>query len=196
MCYWCQLEPCSTKFLYWALTNTRSIYECLAICHYTARWIQLVRIPIPALYPMLWHNRQLRGWPQEEGRGSPSSHSHLQSPQQLWYLAHGHAKSSPGYYTNSKKDQLKYHRCFSIYLCDKISTEGSGWIAPLKQLERVAALYMYSVHIDGFQMSIKHPTSGGQTRNQEAAVQQIFHLEKSSFFYLSALMVRTQCSAY
>ena len=38
--------------------------------------------------------------------------------------------------------------------------------------------------IDGFQMSIKRPTSGGQARAQEAAVQQIFHLERSSFFYL------------
>ena len=54
-------------------------------------------------------------------------------------------------------------------------------------------VYMY---IDGFQMSIKRPTSGGQTRAQEAAVQKIFHLERSSFFYLSALLVRTQRSAY
>ena len=38
--------------------------------------------------------------------------------------------------------------------------------------------------IDGFQMSFKRPTSGGQARTQEAAVQQIFHLERSSFFYL------------
>ena len=44
--------------------------------------------------------------------------------------------------------------------------------------------------VDGFQMSIKRPTSGGQTRDQEAAVQQTFHLERSSFFYLSLLMVR------
>ena len=36
--------------------------------------------------------------------------------------------------------------------------------------------------IDGFQMSIKRPTSRGQARAQEAAVQQIFHLERSSFF--------------
>ena len=36
---------------------------------------------------------------------------------------------------------------------------------------------------------IKHPTSGGQVCNQEAAVQQTFHLEWSSFFYLSVLMV-------
>ena len=50
--------------------------------------------------------------------------------------------------------------------------------------------------IDGFQMSIKRPTSGGQTRDQEAAVQQTFHLERNSFFYLSVLMVRTRCSAY
>ena len=50
--------------------------------------------------------------------------------------------------------------------------------------------------IDGFQMSIKHPTSGGQAHAQEAAVQQIFHLERSSFFYISALMVRIQRNAY
>ena len=36
--------------------------------------------------------------------------------------------------------------------------------------------------IDGFQMSIKRPTSLGQARIQETAVQQIFHLESSSFF--------------
>ena len=38
--------------------------------------------------------------------------------------------------------------------------------------------------IDDFQMSIKRPTSGGQAHAQEAAVQQIFHLVRSSFFYL------------
>ena len=54
----------------------------------------------------------------------------------------------------------------------------------------------YGSAIDGFQMPIKRPTSGGQVRDQEAAVQQTFHLERSSFFYLSALMVRTECSAY
>ena len=43
-------------------------------------------------------------------------------------------------------------------------------------------------------MSAKRPTSRGQTRGQEAAVQRTFHLERSSFFYLSALMVRTQRS--
>ena len=32
--------------------------------------------------------------------------------------------------------------------------------------------------------------------DQEAAVQQTFHLERSSFFYLLIPMVRTQCSAY
>ena len=42
--------------------------------------------------------------------------------------------------------------------------------------------------IDGFQMLIKRPTSGGQTHNQEAAVQRTFYLERvislerSSFF--------------
>ena len=56
--------------------------------------------------------------------------------------------------------------------------------------------FLCTVNIDGFQMSIMRPTSGGQTRNQEAAVQWTFHLERSSFFYLSVLMVRTQCSTY
>ena len=45
-------------------------------------------------------------------------------------------------------------------------------------------------------MSIKHPTSGGQACDQEAAVQRTFHFVRSSFFYLSALMVRTQHSTY
>ena len=39
--------------------------------------------------------------------------------------------------------------------------------------------------IEGFQMSIKHPTSGqvrAQEAAQEAAVQQIFHLVRSNFF--------------
>ena len=45
--------------------------------------------------------------------------------------------------------------------------------------------------IDGFQMSIQCPNSGGQTCDQEAAVQQTFHLKRSNFFYLSVLVVRT-----
>jgi len=45
-------------------------------------------------------------------------------------------------------------------------------------------------------MSIKRPTSGGQVRDQKAAVQQTFHLVRISFFYLQTAMVRTQCSAY
>ena len=63
--------------------------------------------------------------------------------------------------------------------------------------------------IDASRMPIKCPTSGGQACNQEAAVQRTFHLERSidissvsyiyersSFFYLLALMVRTQRSTY
>ena len=37
------------------------------------------------------------------------------------------------------------------------------------------------IAIDGFPMLIKRPTSGGQMRDQEAAVQQTFHLERRSF---------------
>ena len=50
--------------------------------------------------------------------------------------------------------------------------------------------------IDGFQTSIKYPTSGGQAHDQEAAVQGTSYLERSSFFYLSTLMARTQHSVY
>ena len=38
--------------------------------------------------------------------------------------------------------------------------------------------------IDGLLVSTKHLTSGGQTSDQEAAVQRTFHLERSSLFYL------------
>ena len=44
-------------------------------------------------------------------------------------------------------------------------------------------------------MSVKRPTSGRQTHDQAAAVQRTFHLERSSFVYLSVLMIRTGCSA-
>ena len=46
--------------------------------------------------------------------------------------------------------------------------------------------------IDDLQMSIKCPTSEEEACEQEAAA----HFDRSSFFYLSALMVETQCSAY
>ena len=43
----------------------------------------------------------------------------------------------------------------------------------------------------GIKMSYKCPTSGEQTSDEEAAVQQSLHFKKSSFFYLSVLAVRT-----
>ena len=52
----------------------------------------------------------------------------------------------------------------------------------------LAAMEPWLRHVTGFQMPIEHPTSGGQVRDKEAAVQQIFHLVRSTFFYLSALM--------
>ena len=48
--------------------------------------------------------------------------------------------------------------------------------------------------VDGFQMSIKLLTSRSPLPDQEAAVPA--HLERSSFFYLLALMERAQCSVY
>ena len=53
----------------------------------------------------------------------------------------------------------------------------------------------YNYYTDGFQMSIKHPTSGGQMCNQEAAVQRTFHLERSIFFFFFSLIISTRCSA-
>ena len=40
----------------------------------------------------------------------------------------------------------------------------------------------YPRSIDGFQMSIKRSTSGGQTHDEEASVQWTFHFERSSIF--------------
>ena len=60
-------------------------------------------------------------------------------------------------------------------------------------LHNLSHTYKEYQYIDGFQMSIKRPISGGQMRNQEAAIQWTLHLERSSFFYLS---VRTWCSTY
>ena len=55
------------------------------------------------------------------------------------------------------------------------------------------ALTHYAVtkflQLDGF-----HPTFGGQVHNQEAAVHWNSHLQRTSFFYLLALIVQTQCS--
>ena len=47
---------------------------------------------------------------------------------------------------------------------------------------------------DRLQMSMTCPTSIRQTRDQEAAVRQTFHFERSSLFYLTTI-IRTQRSA-
>ena len=49
----------------------------------------------------------------------------------------------------------------------------------------------YKYSMDGFQMSIKRPTSGGQMHDQEVDISAPFTLRE---LYLSTLMVRTQCS--
>ena len=46
------------------------------------------------------------------------------------------------------------------------------------------------VHNIQYIIDLKCPTSGGQMRNKEAAIQQTFHLERNSFIYLLALMLR------
>ena len=51
-----------------------------------------------------------------------------------------------------------------------------------------------SQHVDGFHTPINHPTSGGQAQRQ--LLSKPFHLERSSFFYLPTLMVKTQRRAY
>ena len=64
------------------------------------------------------------------------------------------------------------------------------------ELTRRVSFLPSCTHIDGFQMSIKCPTSGGQARDQEAAVQRTFHFVRSSFFYLQTAIVMTQHSTY
>ena len=60
------------------------------------------------------------------------------------------------------------------------------------EISLVCLINTKKIFIDNLQMSFKCPTSEEQTCEQEAAS----HLDRSSFFYLSALMVGTQCSAY
>ena len=52
----------------------------------------------------------------------------------------------------------------------------------------LVTLYCWGI-MGGFQVPIKRPTYGGQLHDWEAAVQWIFHLVRSNFFYLSVLMV-------
>ena len=44
--------------------------------------------------------------------------------------------------------------------------------------------------------NVQCPTARGQVCDQKAAIQQIFHLERSNLFYLSAAMVKTQHSTF
>ena len=64
----------------------------------------------------------------------------------------------------------------------------------IAQLQQQVGIVCKVLHLDGFKMPIKYPTSGWgrQVHDQEVAVQRTFHLVRSSCFYLSALMVRTQ----
>ena len=78
----------------------------------------------------------------------------------------------------------------SKYTCSMCNTFTTATCVPF-------SAYLHNEEdIDGFQMPIKHPTSRGQVHDQEVAVQWTFHLVRSSFLYLSALMLRTQCSTY
>ena len=46
----------------------------------------------------------------------------------------------------------------------------------LEREKHSTKIYIFVMYIDGFQTSIKRPTSGGQVRDQKAAVQRTFHL--------------------
>ena len=65
------------------------------------------------------------------------------------------------------------------------------WTAGIRLVNKGSILHhsRKKTAIDGFQMSIKHSTSGGQMHDQEAAVQLTFHLQRTSFSCLSVLMV-------
>ena len=65
-----------------------------------------------------------------------------------------------------------------------------NWINKDSKIEFLPLDWIYrSIRINTV---IKCPTSEEQTCDKEAAA----HLDRSGFFYLSALMVGTQCSAY
>ena len=87
----------------------------------------------------------------------------------------------------------RYQSVIDTSKCKQDKSDGT-----LTTLERFCCreVFCYLIFLtNSFQMSIKPPTSGGQTQNQEAAVKRTFHLERSGFFYLSALVVMTRCRA-
>ena len=95
------------------------------------------------------------------------------------------------------KNTKNVDQALPTYTC---SNFGEAWeqcysITSVLQPSRLRGADRVSPPIDGFQMSIKCPTSGGQMRDKQAAIQQSYHFERNSFFYLSLLIVRTQCSA-
>ena len=61
----------------------------------------------------------------------------------------------------------------------------------VKEISLACLVSTKKVLIDDLQMSIKCPTSEEQSEQEAVA-----HFDRSSFFYLSALMVETRCSAY
>ena len=74
-------------------------------------------------------------------------------------------------------------------------------ILPFKTEEEVGGSegekkYRIGHTIDGFQMSVKRPTSRGQMCHEEAAIQWPYHFERNSFFYLLVLILRTWYSAF
>ena len=62
----------------------------------------------------------------------------------------------------------------------------------VKEISLACLVSTKKMLIDDLQMLIKCPTSEEQTCEQEAAT----HFDRSSFFYLSVLVVETRCSAY
>ena len=94
---------------------------------------------------------------------------------------------------NAKKN---VDQALPTYTCSHL---GDAWeqcysITSVLQPSRLQGADRVSPPIDGFQMSINCPTSGGQMRDKQAAIQQSYHFERNSFFYLSVLIVRTRCS--
>ena len=114
-----------------------------------------------------------------------------------WVFSASHSLCSACLLSNTKWQDTKRLWCLSAVWpsiklgCWYICYCGSPTV---RSLVCITATVQWE-NIDGLQMPIKHPTSRGQTHNQEVAVQRTFHYERSKFFYLSTLMVRTQHSA-
>ena len=132
------------------------------------------------------------GFPWSRDSASANSSSRDSTKSAIWFIRRD--RSFAGVL-----DHLIYYRVRYPWKCDVVKAWKCPQIARWKgkrEEKEGKETGGGGADIDGFQIPIKRPISGWQTCHQEAAVQRIFHLQRTSFFYLSAIMVRTWCSPF